>query len=210
MADNFPLTVGSGRNIATDEVSYSGDTADVQVVRLANVAGSEGSRTVEEALVKTAPNMKRIAVTSGGLTIATTAYTAGDQVGTQFTIANAARASGGFGYIVGVTLTDVADIIGAYDVVFTRSSITLASDNAAYAISDTHLLEVVALVQLNGAYDIGNNRISQATNIRIPFDCSGGTSLYAGLITRSAHTFFTATTGATDLQLVVYIEQGNA
>ena len=206
MSDNFPLTAGSGRNAATKEVTHSGDTADVQLVELVTVVGAEGSRTVEEGLIKVAPNLKRVSVASGGLTTATTAYTAGDQVGTQFTFANAARASGGFGYIVGVTLVDAADIIGAYDLVLTRSSITLASDNAAYAISDADALNIVALIQLNGAYDLGNNRIAQATNIRIPFDCSGGTSLFGGLITRSAHTFFAA---VTDLQLILHIEQGN-
>lgn len=48
MADNFPLTPGSGRNAATDQVTYSGDTADVQLVRLVGVTGSEGSKTVVE------------------------------------------------------------------------------------------------------------------------------------------------------------------
>jgi hypothetical protein len=46
MADNFPLTPGSGRNAATDQVTYSGDTADVQLVRFVQVTGSEGSKTV--------------------------------------------------------------------------------------------------------------------------------------------------------------------
>jgi hypothetical protein len=46
MADNFPLTPGSGRNAATDQVAYSGDTADVQLVRPVLVTGSEGSKTV--------------------------------------------------------------------------------------------------------------------------------------------------------------------
>jgi len=46
MADNFPITPGTGRNAATDEVTYSGDTADVQLMRLVQVTGSEGSKTV--------------------------------------------------------------------------------------------------------------------------------------------------------------------
>lgn len=146
----------------------------------------------------------RVDVASGGLTIATTSYTAGDQVGTQFTIANAARVSGGTGRIKSVVLISAADIIGAYDVVFTNASITLAADNAAYAISDSDALKIVGLVPLAGAYDIGNNRIAQAFNLNIPYNCSGGTSLYAGLITRVAHTFFAATT---DLQLTVYLER---
>ena len=46
MSDNFPLTPGSGRNAATDQVTYSGDTADVQLIKLVDTAGSEGSKTV--------------------------------------------------------------------------------------------------------------------------------------------------------------------
>jgi hypothetical protein len=46
MADNFPLTPGSGRSAATDQVTYSGDTADVQLVRPVLVTGAEGAKTV--------------------------------------------------------------------------------------------------------------------------------------------------------------------
>jgi hypothetical protein len=46
MSDNFPETPGSGRNVATDQVTYSGDTADVQLMRPVLVTGSEGSKTV--------------------------------------------------------------------------------------------------------------------------------------------------------------------
>lgn len=146
----------------------------------------------------------RIAVQSGGLTTATTAYTAGDQVGTQFTLAGAARLSGGTGRIRSVLLTSAQDAIGAFDVVFLRASITLAADNAAFAISDSDARSIVQMVQLTGAYDIGNNRICVAYNLDIPYDCSGGTSLYAALITRAGHTFFGATT---DLELVVFVER---
>lgn len=172
-------------------------------------AGADGDYSAinvnEEGAVvaEVRPRMVRVSVQSAGLTIAATAYTAGDQVGTQFTIAGAARASGGFGYITGVTLISAADIIGAYDVVVTRASVTLAADNAAYAISDADALNVVGVIQLSGAFDIGNNRVAQAQNLRIPYDCSGGTSLFAGLITRSGHTFFGA---VGDLQLIFHLE----
>lgn len=46
MTDNFPITPGIGRNAATDEVTYSGDTSDVQLMRLVQVTGAEGSKTV--------------------------------------------------------------------------------------------------------------------------------------------------------------------
>ena len=206
MADNVAITAGTGTAVATDEVSVDGAaTAHVQYVKLVDgtangTAGIPGDSNGLEVVAHR--ELKRISVASGGLTIATTAYTAGDQVGTQFTFANAARVSGGSGTIVGVQLISAADIIGAYDIIFTDSSITLASDNAAYAISDADALKIVALVQLAGAFDIGNNRIAQTFNLAVPFVCSG-TSLFGGLITRSAHTFFAA---VTDLQVIVYVE----
>jgi len=290
MADNE--TTGSGKAVATDKVTHSGDAdQNVQIIRPAHVNGSEGSKTVvdiTQSVASAVPSgalmiggsdgtnarhlkldtgglilpgtgasnlgkaedaahttgdvgvmmlgvrndadsalagtdldytpiavssagkvvilrdIQRISVQSGGLTTATTSYTSGDQVGTQFTLANAARISGGGGIITGIQLISAADIIGPFDVVLTDSSITLASDNAAYAISDADALKIVALVNLSGAYDIGNNRIAQAFNLAIPYVCSGGTSLFAGLITRSSHTFFGSTT---DLQLIVYVER---
>jgi len=208
MADNVAITAGSGTTIATDEVAVNGGSSGhVQFVKLVDGTsnGTDGVPGTTSGLgVVPRYDLTRIAVNSGGLTIATTAYSAGDQVGTQFTLASAARVSGGTGMIRSVVLTSAADIIGAFDVVFTRSSITLASDNAAYAISDSDALAVVGIVQLAGALDIGNNRIAAAYNLAVPYDCSGGTSLYAGLITRVGHTFFAA---VTDLQLTVFVER---
>lgn len=150
-------------------------------------------------------DLQRISVTSAGLTTATTAYTAGDQVGTIFALTNAARRAGAGGTITGIVLIDAQDIIGAYDVVFFRQSVTLAADNAAFAISDANALHVVGLAQLAGAFDLGNNRIAQQFNLAIPYVCEGSTTLYAALLTRTGHTFFTGGVGS--LQLIVYAER---
>lgn len=149
-------------------------------------------------------DLQRIAVGVTGVTTATTAYAAGDQVGVQITIANAARVSGGSGTITGVVLIDQSDIIGAYDLVVFDSSVTPAADNAAFAISDADSLKIVALIQLAGAFDLTNNRIAQSYNLAVPYVCSGGTSLFAALITRAGHTFFTA--GALP-QVNVFVER---
>lgn len=149
-------------------------------------------------------DLQRIAVGVTGVTTATTAYTAGDQVGTLITLSNAARVSGGGGTIVGVQLIDQSDIIGAYDVVFFDSTVTLAADNAAFAISDADALKFAGLVQLAGSFDIGNNRVGQAFSLALPYVCSGGTALYAALICRIGHTFFTS--GALP-QLNVFVER---
>lgn len=215
----IPGTTATALGKAEDAAHASGDTG-VMMLGVRNDADASFGADLDytplttdsggNQNIKARRDLVRIATTSAGLTIATTAYTAGDQVGTQFTMAGAARASGGTGTIVGCALINAhltltgAEVIGAYDVVITRSSITLAADNAAYAISDADACNVVGLIQLAGSFDIGNNRISQMFNLAIPYDCSGGTSLYASLITRTAHTFFT---NVGDLQLVLYVER---
>ncbi len=148
-------------------------------------------------------DVQRISVAVAGTS--TTAYAAGDQVGTLITIANAARISGGTGMIVGVSLQGYNDGMGSWDVVFfDNSAVTLAADNAAFNLAtDADILESVAVVPLAGSYDLGANRVAQAYNLAVPYFCSGGTSLYAALITRNA---FTNASGDT-LQLVVYVER---
>lgn len=155
-------------------------------------------------------DLQRIAVTAANLSTAAgggapaTTYTAGDQAGNLFTLANAARITGGSGVITGVTLICASTNIGAFDVVFFDSSVTLATDNSAFSISDPDALKIVGLVQLAGAYSFALNRMAQAVNIAMPYVCSGGTSLYAALITRSANLVYASTT---DIQLNVYVER---
>lgn len=48
MADNVTVSEGSGTKIAADELTYSGDTAKVQVVKLVTVAGAEGSKSATD------------------------------------------------------------------------------------------------------------------------------------------------------------------
>lgn len=148
-------------------------------------------------------DLQRISVQSSGLTTSVTAYSIADQVGNIFEAANAARVSGGSGVITGIVLISAADIIGTYDIVLFDQSVTLAADNATFAISDADALNIVAVVPLTSVTDIGNNRVAQAFNLAVPYKCNA-TSLFAGLITRVGHTFFGATT---DLQLVIYVER---
>lgn len=151
-------------------------------------------------------DFKNLTVYPTGLTIATTAYTAGDAVGGLMELSGAARTISGYGMIRGVILTSAADIIGAYDVVYSRNIIpSLAADNAAFNIStDSHANNIIGIVQLAGSYDLGANRIAQASNIAIPYDTESGSSLYAVLITRVGHTFFGA---QGDLKLTTYVER---
>ena len=276
MADNVDLPA-SGRKAATDSVTYSGDTAEVQLVRDVGVTGAEGAKTVidlpVDATFGRGVDVKRVVpgtgatnlgkaedaahasgdtgvmdlgvrndalaaltnadgdytpkatvadgrqiilrhvdqvtlgATSAGLSTGGGAgYGAGDQVGTLFSLAGAARAANGGGSIVGVSLIDADDEIAAYDVVFFNSTVTLAADRSAFAISDTDSLKIVGIARMATAdvLDIGNNRFGRYTGVAIPYNCSGGTTLYAALITQSAHGRFTTTT---DLRLNVVVQR---
>lgn len=156
-----------------------------------------------EARIFSHKDQVRIAVQTSSLSTSL-AYAAGDQVGTLLTLANAARASGGSGVITSVLLTNANDVIGAYDVVFFRASVTLASDSSPFSISAADTRSVVAVVPLASAVDLGSGRVAQALNIAVPYDCSGGTSLYAALICRAGHAVFAANA---DLELVVTVER---
>lgn len=188
MADNVAITAGSGTTIATDEVAVNGGTtAHVQFVKLVDgtADGTTGLPGTSSGLgVVPRRDQLRIQVTSAGLTNAV--YAAGDQLGNQYTFANAARVSGGTGRITSVVLMDEADTIGAVDVVFFDRSVTLAADNATFSISDADLLFVQGYVQLAGAYDFALNRLCVAHNLSIPYTCNA-TSLFAATITRSAN-----------------------
>jgi len=151
-------------------------------------------------------DLVKLSNTSAGLTTATTTYAIGDQTGTIFTLPNAARLSNGGGTVVGITLIDSSDVIGAMDVVLFDSSVTLAADNAAFSISDSDANKIIALVPLAGATDIGNNRIAQSFNLAVPYICSGGNTLYAALITRSNNAVY-SNSGVTSLLLNVYVEK---
>jgi hypothetical protein len=56
---------GSDPLIATDEVTYSGDTADVQLVRVVGVTGAEGSKTVVDPTLPVSGDVAHDAADSG-------------------------------------------------------------------------------------------------------------------------------------------------
>ena len=143
-----------------------------------------------------------VSATSAGLTTATTAYTAGDMLGTIWSWSSAVASSGGYGYIVGVVLEDDTNIIGNVDMVFFNASVTQAADNAAVSYSDGDAQLSVGSIQLPYPRTYALNRVASWQGA-MPFKVAA-TTLYGGLITQSAHTFFGATTA---LHCKLYIDQ---
>lgn len=154
--------------------------------------------------------LRELTVTSAGLTIATTAYTSGDQVGTVFTFTPAISQVGMGIDIVGALLLDEGDVLAACDLVlFTGAAApTLAGDNNPFAISDADARNIRGLLTwtTGDVLDIGNNRFGQwrptmgPTNpIYMPTN-----TLYGALITRSANAVFTA---VTDVRISLLIKE---
>lgn len=198
----IPGTAATALGKADDAAFAAGDTgvAGLSVRRdtptaLTPAAGdySPGqiSNLGQQWVVQARP--KRTQVTSAGLTTATTAYSASDQVGTLFTFAGQAIATGGGGYIESILLNDETAIIGTYTVWLFRDTPTLASDNAAFAISDADSQKLIGDPITLGPVRTAVNNFLSGWYGSVPYDCAA-TSLYVALQANAGHTFFGATT----------------
>jgi hypothetical protein len=143
-----------------------------------------------------------VSATSAGLTTVTTAYTSGDMLGTIWSFTSAVATSGGYGYVVGAVLEDDSSVIGAVDIVLFNATVTQAANNAAASWSDADAALSVGSITLPYPKVYALNRIASWEGAK-PFKVAA-TTLFAGMITRSDHTFFGATTA---LHCKLYIDQ---
>ncbi len=206
MADGVAITAGSGTTILTDETG----TGHAQVFKQAYSA--DGVATLIQAdasglLVNGGPQTLRIEVNSAGLTTASTSYTAGDQEGTELTFASAARATGQGGVVQSCVLLDKPKVLSGtpaeIDLLLFSSSITGASDNAAFDDSDTDLGEYVGRVKFFAGdwVSSSSNAINERHNLGIGYNCDA-TSLFGILVGRTNHTFYGA---VTDLRVALTV-----
>jgi hypothetical protein len=214
------ITPGTGATAlgkAEDAVHATGDTgvavwgvalADANALTLqASATGdysilSQDARGVLQVVAR--PQAARISTTSAGLTTATTAYSIGDQTGTILTISNAAKVSGGTGLIQSITLLDEGDVGVSYRLHFYNQSVTLAADNAAFAVSDADQRNYVGTILLPDLADVGANRVATLTNVGLGYHCSGSTSLFCAIETRTANAVYAA---VGDLKLILHVYQ---
>lgn len=146
-----------------------------------------------------------VVVTTTSLTIATTAYTAGDMVGTELTLTGMAAANGGGGVIVGIQVQDSAKVVGALDLRLFNAASTPAADNAANSWSDANSRLQVVGYQVAAPVASALNGIGYTGNLQLPYHCAGGTtSLFLNVITLAGNAIFAANT---DLQYTFEIWQ---
>lgn len=205
MADNVPITAGVGTSVATDDVSG----AHYQRMKLATSEdgsadgyGDDDKGATRALWVVLRPNVVTSQQNSAGLTIATTAYSAGDVLGDGWSFTGAARATGGTGRVTGAVLLDVADKINGVDLYLAATTVTLGTDNAAPSISDADAAKLGHVIELPDAVDLGGSRLAQVHGLDVPYLCDA-TTLYVCAIARDPCDFFAA---VTDLKLRLFLE----
>lgn len=215
MADNVPITAGTGTNIATDDIGgthyqrvkisigadgsasdIAGDTSngiDVDVTRIAageNHLGEVGGKSVVISSSVTRPAN-------------TTAYAAGDAVTdsttapTVITLSGAGRINGGSGVILAATLIDSANQTtkGQFELWLFDATATPDNDNAVFTPTDAETETLIGVIPFNTAYvgdatsGAGGNAVYPVQGLSIPFKCGGATTSIFGLIVvRNAYT----------------------
>lgn len=167
---------------ATDMTSANADNATVSV----DIKGR----------VYTTPVATRLTMTSAGLTIVTTPYVAGDQMGTEMTATNAVRISGGSALIIGATCTSDAAATPAVliELNLYNAATTPAADNAAAAWSDADTQKLCGVLQFPAMQFGTNNGWTQAYLPNpLAINCAA-TSLFGDFIARGGVPVFTAVT----------------
>lgn len=208
MADNVPITAGSGTDIAADDI------ASVWYQRMKLTVGADGTATGDVAgatldggsgagayVIPRRPKSK-VTATIAGMTTATTAYTAGDQLGTLVSLSSMTNASGGYGTITGLWVYDDSSVIGGLELYFFNASITPASDNAAFSVSSADMLKCCGSIIVPTPVNTGNGYYISLNSVNFDYDTSGGTTLYMAVQTLIGHTFFGA---ADDIDFGFYI-----
>lgn len=147
---------------------------------------------------------KDVPVDIAGLTTATTAYTAGDVLGTEFTF-TVCRASGRGAVITSATLIDKDKLVGACDLyLFDRGS-TPSADNAANSWADGDAFNGLTIVSFETPVASALNSTARAM-LGLPVVVMGNSStdIKGTLVTKTAHTYFTA---ATNIRIRLGVEQ---
>jgi len=197
MADNLGYTAGAGSTVATDDIS------GVHYQRVKPQVGADGT-----AADWSSANPGPVYVIHGATVDATvtrpadtTAYAANDAISDStsapasggFTLTGMARASGGSGIIDDIVITstnDPATLLQAELWIFDQS-ITNVNDNSAFALSDTDVAKLVAVVPFTMQTTVagsGTNSYAQISGLGIGYTCSGSANLRFLLKAKNAYT----------------------
>lgn len=214
VGDVTPGTGATNLGKAEDAAHASGDVGVMSLaVRRdapASSAGTDGDYSplavdsIGRLRVQTG-NVVVVDVASSGLTTATTAYTSGDMLGTQWTFSDVAAIAGGaFEILTATLLSDVAAIPGPTDLFLFNASVTQAADNAANSYSDADMAALIGILSFPSPTVSALNSYATLPNLSLFGRCNADAHLYGGLVTRIGHTFFAA---ADDLHIRLVVRR---
>jgi len=139
-------------------------------------------------------------VMSNEVSLSTTAYGAGDQMGGLLTFSDVLETDIGGGAIVGVEIIDTSTVAAKLDLILFQNALstgtktTSTSDNTAWDLADTDLAKVVDVVQFstgNIRFLADNSIHTTASTIDIPFYLAGGNDMYGMIVSQATPTYAT-------------------
>lgn len=201
MADNVGIITGSGATIKTDSVSGS---AHVQLVKLVDGTLNSDSRipgTSTHGLKVQTYVQKRIRVTP---TITSTTYSAGDAVGGLLTFSNAARFSGGGGFVSGCSIVDKDQERAGLALVLFDRTFTATADNDPFDPSDADLQNVICVLPIGVYTAFNDNAVGQYAGAAVYPYVANGSDLFGQLVLLSSSAIYGT---ASDIDVVLTVHQ---
>lgn len=180
MADNVPITAGSGTSIGADDIS------SVWYQRIKVIHGADGTNDGDVSTANPFPT--RGVATTLTTTVTrpadTTAYAANDVWSDStsapttggFTFTSAGRASGGSGIITDAVVVNSSTSALTGELWIFDSAPTAVNDNAAFALSDSDALKLVAKIPFITEAQ-PSNALTHIQGLGIGYTCVGSANL---------------------------------
>ena len=114
---------------------------------------------------------------------------------TPQSFASITRVVAGSGVIKSLVISDkITTTNVAMELWLFRATFTAPTDNAAWAISDTEALDVLAVIPIatSGWYASSNNQIYSYITLSIPFKLASGSAVFYALVARGTTPSFTS------------------
>jgi len=203
MADNIPITAGSGTDVATDQLAGG---AHVQYIKLMDGTADSEAKIPGDATYGLDVDVTRLPALASGtnfigkvgmpdnvITITcsldTSAYASGDVLFDTQEIANAVRNNGETCILQSIHVVDIDDQKVEMDLVFFNANTSLGIENAAPDIDDTEVLTTLGVVNVKNYVDLGEASTATVTGIGLPLKAGAATtSLWVAGITRGTPT----------------------
>lgn len=211
-ASSIDVTPGSGAIIGVDDSTLPGafSATSQQVIKLLGggetdaigyVSGRLIDGTSDEIAIFAELRPDLIRHESSITTSATPDYTAGDAIGTGGSISSAVKSTGGGLVINNIVLVNDAAQNFELDVVFFRDTVAATVDNAAWAPSESDLINVCGGVTVldDDWRSYGGRSIAVLSDINLVIPSLVATTLYFAVVAQGAFNF----ASTSDLTMIV-------